>query len=528
MSQTRFSPPPSRHLNKQHPPPPPIPLSSVPKFLARWESSAQAALDRLMADWGASKKLTEEDFAFLSTAVLYLHLPEHNAFAVHAGVCPDMAIDVASLPIGRDEACGAFLSTDQRDRLLRVRVTRPATGEKVQRNNMKAEHGDAYWAEIYDRRFGHVFFGHEAYTHGKDGYGRTLMGPADDAVEAAPLYKFQHATGIDHGCVYGGQLTAAVLAAGQDATAEAATLVSVPAAECYCEQNQKKREANKRGGGVGGGGGGSTVGGGKPPKPRPPTCHIPEYRQRTAEAHARHMLELASFSPARSEEIDTLLLGSSFFERILPSADINSPGHWPDCPRRVFNAGAGPDCIENLLWRCFPYEDMKRAKLCNKAGLLTSAGLRLRHIVICVGTNNFAVKDPPSTVEDFIGGMRKLIEGCIQEQPALKRVLVCGLACSNPGEDQQKKSTVWRNLRGQYNVALRALCSELTEPLSQGEDTNGVRVDYSDYLEACVDPASFCDPLLLTAEAYAGWVQVLSREVESMAPESEGEGEGEE
>lgn len=54
------------------------------------------------------------------------------------------------------------------------------------------EEEDIYWAEIYDGRFGHVFFGHQPFMH-------------DRPVE------FPHATALDLGCVHGGKLLAVIL-----------------------------------------------------------------------------------------------------------------------------------------------------------------------------------------------------------------------------------------------------------------------------------------------------------------------------
>ena len=69
---------------------------------------------------------------------------------------------------------------------------------------------DPFWATVYDGRFGHVYYGHTPYT------GRT-----------EPMH-WDHATGIDLGCVHGGHLCAAVLEVGQ-----APRYVTVPARKKY-------------------------------------------------------------------------------------------------------------------------------------------------------------------------------------------------------------------------------------------------------------------------------------------------------
>ena len=72
------------------------------------------------------------------------------------------------------------------------------------------EPGDPYWAEVYDGRFGHVLFGHDARPN-----------------EPAPV-RYPHATGLDLGCVYGGALAAVVL----EGDREVAT-VTIPARKRY-------------------------------------------------------------------------------------------------------------------------------------------------------------------------------------------------------------------------------------------------------------------------------------------------------
>ena len=133
--------------------------------------------------------LSPEDTAFLDTAVLFHRLPEHGVTVVHAGI----PLGLASLPEDT-----STLSRKERDRLAlvcRVRFVRPSTGGMVPLGEERD--GDEYWADAYDGRFGHVLFGHEPFTGGRDG-------------------RFPLATGLDHGCVFGGRLTAAVLTEGRD------------------------------------------------------------------------------------------------------------------------------------------------------------------------------------------------------------------------------------------------------------------------------------------------------------------------
>lgn len=131
--------------------------------------------------------LSSEDVAFLDTAVLFHALPEFGVTVVHAGI----PLNVGALPEDT-----STLSRKERDRLalvLRVRFVRPSTGGMVPLG--QEQDGDVYWAEVYDGRFGHVLFGHEPFM---------------------ASVRFAHATGLDHGCVFGGRLTAAVLTEGQD------------------------------------------------------------------------------------------------------------------------------------------------------------------------------------------------------------------------------------------------------------------------------------------------------------------------
>jgi hypothetical protein len=70
--------------------------------------------------------------------------------------------------------------------------------------------GDRFWAELYDGRFGHVYFGHSPF------------------LQATEPVRFPHATALDLGAVHGGRLAAAVLEPGQEPL-----FATVPASRTY-------------------------------------------------------------------------------------------------------------------------------------------------------------------------------------------------------------------------------------------------------------------------------------------------------
>jgi len=160
-----------------------------------WEVETDAGsrdgkpLGRMHAEVAA--KLRPIDWSLLEASPLYVDLPEHGARVVHAGVVP-------GVPIEKQE----------RSTLLTIR-TLGARGEALERR------GRALWGARY-RGAPHIVFGHHA----------------------RPEPQFHPwATGLDTACVYGGRLTAMVLADGQriprGVAARKALLVQVPAARAY-------------------------------------------------------------------------------------------------------------------------------------------------------------------------------------------------------------------------------------------------------------------------------------------------------
>lgn len=142
-------------------------------------------------------ELSAEDVAFLDSAVLFHRLPEHNVLVVHGGVPGDMV----SFPETVEEAAALTGKAKRKvSLLLRTRFVSKDGGKFLQLGKNTPE--DPFWAEVWDGRFGHVVFGHEPF----------LDGPG----------LFPHATGVDTGAVFGGELTALVL------EGEERSFVSVP------------------------------------------------------------------------------------------------------------------------------------------------------------------------------------------------------------------------------------------------------------------------------------------------------------
>ena len=164
------------------------------------KANPMARLEELRA---AAVGLTAADIEFLESAVPVLHLPEHEAVVVHAGILPTHT----TLP-----ASTAGLSSRDRktlEKVYRVRYVNP-NGEEVVLG--KETPADRYWAELYDGRFGHIYFGHEPF--------HTRPEPVE----------FPHATALDLGAVYGNVLAAAILVG-----KARATFATVPALARYHE-----------------------------------------------------------------------------------------------------------------------------------------------------------------------------------------------------------------------------------------------------------------------------------------------------
>jgi hypothetical protein len=136
------------------------------------------------------QELSEEDWAQLETMPAYLELSNQQLGVVHAGVLPGVRI------------------TDQDEAILTTLRSLRSDGSPSDRLDGRP------WAALYHGP-PHWVFGHNA---------------------PARVQLWADATGLDSGCVYGGELTALVLEAGQLPPAPAERrelLLSVAAHRCY-------------------------------------------------------------------------------------------------------------------------------------------------------------------------------------------------------------------------------------------------------------------------------------------------------
>jgi predicted phosphodiesterase len=132
--------------------------------------------------------LTEDQWAFLKSAPLWWRDASRNLLVTHGGI--PKGLD--ALP--EDPHSVEKLSNSKRklfDRLCRMRYVDAKTGDFVALTARQP--GDPFWALTYDGRLGHVIFGHEPF--------HTRREPVE----------FDHATGVDLGCVQGGKLCALVI-----------------------------------------------------------------------------------------------------------------------------------------------------------------------------------------------------------------------------------------------------------------------------------------------------------------------------
>ncbi|MBT9547108.1 MAG: serine/threonine protein phosphatase [Candidatus Sericytochromatia bacterium] len=131
---------------------------------------------------------TDENVKLLECSLPFYSFGDGRYLALHAGIFPAFFQSYPKLPDLSQAGEWDSKLVDRVHRFTFCRYVNPA-GQTVSLGQEQAQ--DYFWAESYDGRWGHVFFGHQPLMNG--------------------VGHFPHATGLDTGCVYGGHLTAAYI-----------------------------------------------------------------------------------------------------------------------------------------------------------------------------------------------------------------------------------------------------------------------------------------------------------------------------
>lgn len=178
------------------------------KFAAKYSKNPQIAMESK-----GSKEmlrtllaLTEDDLKWLSEASLWRPLAGYRGIVIHAGLEAGMR---SLPPIGKvnDRELGHY------SQMVYCRYTK--NGRMVRLGD---EDDDCiFWADQYDGRFGHIFYGHQPWMQ--------------------PLPRLTvNTSGLDLGCVMGGRLAAAVVEGGK------VFYASVPGADYVAARRQKEKD----------------------------------------------------------------------------------------------------------------------------------------------------------------------------------------------------------------------------------------------------------------------------------------------
>ena len=153
------------------------------------------------------QELSRQDVEYLRELPLTIHIPAHESLVVHAGLVPGLSLEQQSV---RDMTHMRDVVEEEEDGDDDVcyRALESPTGQPW----AECWSGDGHRKFVSDLGIEggsllHVYFGHDA----KRG-----------------LQQYRHATGLDTGCLYGGELTAAILKVG-----EPTRMVSVKAKQQY-------------------------------------------------------------------------------------------------------------------------------------------------------------------------------------------------------------------------------------------------------------------------------------------------------
>ena len=149
------------------------------------------------------RRMHAVDIQFLKASLPYFVIPDMDIIVVHGGILPK--VDKFPAITLLDQTDFEALPSKQRKRIWRGMYVREldAKGDSV--NFGDEGPGTTFWADGYDGRFGHAYFGHHPF-HG----------------ESDPV-QFEHATSLDLGVPFGGRLAAAIISANGTVTYQTET-----------------------------------------------------------------------------------------------------------------------------------------------------------------------------------------------------------------------------------------------------------------------------------------------------------------
>lgn len=158
----------------------------------------------------------------------------------------------------------------------------------------------------------------------------------------------------------------------------------------------------------------------------------PKWKKRSHETNLRHLQYLAT---PKGKQIETLLIGSSMFERFFSTGKNYYNKFF--IPRKIGLAGVGGDRVQNMLYRI-------------EQGLLEACPKELKYIVLQAGTNN--VED--CTVEELVTGVQFLVEEIKRRLPNIK-IILFGLAPRDAQKPTLTNADLLNRIK-QVNVELKS------------------------------------------------------------------------
>jgi diadenosine tetraphosphatase ApaH/serine/threonine PP2A family protein phosphatase len=146
------------------------------------------ALKRAAKNLSLEFEPSQARLRLIESALPYYPFAEGKYLAVHAGIYPAFWEHCTQLPLLDTQSDWPRKLQDRIQRFGICRYVNPAGNIVALGSETEA---DVFWAERYLGQAGTIFFGHQPYLTG--------------------VQNFAHALGMDTGCVFGGQLTAALV-----------------------------------------------------------------------------------------------------------------------------------------------------------------------------------------------------------------------------------------------------------------------------------------------------------------------------